>query len=104
MSVKEVNADNFEDVVLKSDKPTLCKFGANWCSPCTSFAPVIEEIAGEVSDRYNVVSVDVDDNPTIAAQYKVKTIPMLIVFKNGVVHKTQIGRTSKENVLKLFED
>lgn len=103
MGLQEVNAANFEEEVLKSEKPVMVDFYADWCGPCKAFLPTIEQIAEETKEQYKIVKVNVEDSPDIAATYRIKTIPNLIVFKGGQVHKTQVGRTSKENVLKLFE-
>lgn len=102
--VKTVDAKNFEEEVLKSEQPVLVDFYADWCSPCKAFMPVIERVAeGAVDGKYKVVKLNTDDAHEIASQYKVKTIPTLMVFKNGQPYKTQIGRTTMDNVMKMFE-
>jgi thioredoxin 1 len=101
--LQEVNAANWDEEVIKSDKPVLVDFWAQWCGPCKAFMPLLEQVAEEIQGQYKIVKLNVDENPEIAMTYKIKTIPNLIVFKNGEVYKAQVGRTSKENVLKLFE-
>jgi thioredoxin 1 len=103
--IKKVNTETFETEVLKSEQPVLVDFYASWCAPCTALMPTIERVAdGAVEGKYKVVKLDTDDAYEIAEQYKVKTIPTLMVFKNGAPVKTQIGRTSLENILKMFDD
>lgn len=99
----EVNSNNFEEAVLKSDVPVLVDFFASWCMPCKAFMPVIEKAAEQGQGKFKVFKLNVDDAQDIAAQYKIKTIPTLLVFKNGQVVQTQIGRTTLENVMKMCE-
>ena len=80
--------DNFEQEVLKSDKPVLVDFYADWCGPCKTMAPVIEELANEYEDVIKIGKLNVDDNQNYTSKYKVMTIPNLIFFKDG----EQIGR------------
>jgi len=96
-----IGKDDFESLI--KDGTVMIKFGAEWCAPCRAMDPMLEEIAAELPADCKIYKIDIDDHPDIAATYKVKTIPNLIVFKGGQVYKTQIGRTSKENVLRLFE-
>lgn len=103
MAVKNVDATNFEAEVLKSDKPVLVDLYADWCGPCKAFAPVIEAISEEVAGKYKVCKLNIDDSHDIAASLKVRSVPTLIVFKDGAPYKVQVGRTTKEAVLKLFE-
>jgi len=101
--IKNVNSTNFEEEVLKSELPVMVDFWANWCAPCRAFMPVIEKVAADSEGKFKVVKLDIDEAHELAVQYKVKTIPTLMVFKDGKVSSTHIGRTSLENVMKMFE-
>ena len=95
--------ENFETEVLGSDVPVLVDFWATWCMPCRMLAPVIEEIASENEGKIKVGKVNVDENPDLARQYRVMSIPTVLVFKNGELTATSVGVDSKENILKLLE-
>lgn len=95
----EVNDANFEAVVLKSDKPVLVDFWAQWCGPCLAIAPAIEELAAEFKDQFIIAKLDVDANGTSAMNYRVMNIPTLLFFKNGQVVDKQVGSVPK-SVLK----
>ena len=103
MEIVKVNGKNFEDEVLKSEKPVLLDFFANWCGPCKMLSPVIHEIAEEF-DEYKVCQVDVDEEGALATRYNVISIPTLVVIKNGEVLKTSVGFRQKEEILKMLED
>nr|XP_043606337.1 thioredoxin X, chloroplastic [Erigeron canadensis] len=81
--VREINESEFEDVVLKSDRPVLVEFIAGWCGPCRLIAPVIESVAQEYEDKLLVVKIDHDSNPVLIKEYKVFGLPALIMFKDG---------------------
>jgi thioredoxin 1 len=82
-NVHEVTDATFESEVIKSDRPVLVDFWAAWCGPCRMVAPIVEELAGEMSERLKVTKVDVDANQAVAARFGVMSIPTLMVFKNG---------------------
>ena len=98
-----LNKENFEDVVLKSDKPVLVDFYADWCGPCKMIAPMIDEIAEEMVDKALVCKVDVDDARDLAIEFKVATIPTLMVFKNGERTQTVIGARPKNDIKALLD-
>lgn len=95
----DVNDANFEEVVLKSDKPVLVDFWAQWCGPCLAIAPAIEELAGEYKDQMVIAKLDVDANGQSAINFNVMNIPTLLFFKGGKVVDKQVGSVPK-SVLK----
>jgi thioredoxin 1 len=101
--VLEVSNDNFESEVVNSEKPVLVDFWAEWCGPCKQIAPVVEEIAGEHSDKLKVCKMDVDANRDTAVQFGIRSIPTLLIFKNGEVTGSQIGAVSKQQLLEFIQ-
>ena len=101
--VLEVSNDNFESEVVNSEKPVLVDFWAEWCGPCKQIAPVVEEIAGEHSDKLKVCKMDVDANRETAMQFGIRSIPTLLIFKNGEVAGSQIGALSKQQLLEFIQ-
>ena len=101
MSVVTVNAANFEAEVLKSEKPVLLDFYANWCGPCKMLAPVLAEIAEERED-IKVCKINVDEESTLAAQFGVMSIPTLFVMKNGEITNKSLGAKPKQQVLAML--
>lgn len=97
-----ITKDNFEEEVLKSDKPVLLDFWASWCGPCRMIAPTIEEIAEE-NDTIKVGKINVDDERDLSLQFGIQSIPTLIVMKDGKVAKQAVGAMPKENILSLLD-
>ena len=95
----EVNYSNFEEVVLKSDKPVIVDFWAEWCGPCRMIAPYIEDISREFDGKAVVAKCDVDNNPGIVSKYGIRNIPTVLFFKNGQVADKQIGAVQKNNYM-----
>lgn len=99
MSVLKITNQNFEEEVLKADKPVLVDFYATWCGPCQMMSPIIDEIAEENADTLKVGKVNVDENQDLAIKYNVMSIPTIIIVKNGKVEKTFVGVTDKNEIL-----
>ena len=100
MIVIDVNKENFDNEVLESDVKVLVVFNADWCGPCQMLKPVLEEL----SEKYKIVSVNVDDNMELAREYGIMTIPCLILFKDGNEVAKLVGLHNKEDLLKFIED
>ena len=92
-----VTDGNFEEIVLKSDKPVLVDFWAEWCGPCRMVGPFIEELSKEYEGKALVTKCDVDNNPAIASKFGIRNIPTVLFFKDGVVADKQIGAVAKSN-------
>ena len=102
MTALKLTQDNFEQEVLKADKPVLVDFWAPWCGPCRMVSPIVEEIAGEVAGRAKVGKVNVDEEPELAARYGVMSIPTPIVVKDGKVVSSTVGAQPKQAILGML--
>ena len=98
-NAQAVNAENFEQEVLKSDIPVLVDFWAPWCGPCKALAPTIDDVANETAGRLKVVKLDIDEAPGVAAKYGVQSIPTLILFKNGDIVEQLVGMMPKTGIM-----
>ena len=101
MSAIHINKDNFNSEVINSDKKVLLDFWAPWCGPCQMVLPIVEEIAAERSD-IKVGKINVDENPELSKQFRVMSIPTLIVMEKGEVVKRAVGARGKEEILELL--
>lgn len=101
MSVMQITAANFEEKVLRSEKPVLLDFWAPWCGPCRMVSPIVDEIAEEREDIL-VGKVNVDDEVALAARFQIVSIPTLIVMKNGKIEKKMIGASPKAEILAML--
>jgi thioredoxin 1 len=101
--VQEVTDASFDGEVLKSDVPVLIDLWAPWCGPCKAISPVVEELAKEYSGRLKVVKMNVDDNPQTPSRYGVRSIPNLILFKNGQVRDQIVGAVPKAHLVKAID-
>ncbi|MBL7112617.1 MAG: thioredoxin [Bacteroidales bacterium] len=95
----EVTDQNFEEIVMKSDKPVIVDFWAEWCGPCRMVGPIVEEIGEEYKDKAVVTKLNVDSNPGTTAKFGIRNIPTVLFFKNGEVADKQVGAVPKSNLV-----
>jgi thioredoxin 1 len=99
----EFSEQNFEEEVLKSDKPVLVEFWATWCAPCRMMAPALDAIAEAYAGRAKVGKLNVDDNLSLTSQYRIRGVPTLLLFKSGQIQEAIAGPVSKEAISKLLD-
>jgi thioredoxin 1 len=101
MDIKEVDFDS-EVIEASHKQPVLVDFWAPWCGPCLMVAPILDEVSKELEGKAKIVKVNVDNNPSISAEYGIRSIPTMIVFKSGKVFATEVGVKPKESIIKLL--
>jgi len=97
-AISQLGNNDFDAAVLRSETPVLVDFWAEWCEPCKRMDPLLKELAAELSGKLVIAKVNVEANPAIANQYRVRGLPTFMLFKNGQVHSTQIGAISKSQL------
>ena len=101
MSAMHIHNHNFQEEVIHSEKPVLVDFWASWCGPCRMVGPIIDEIAAE-HPEYKVVKINIDEEPELASQYRVVSIPTLLVMKDGQVVQQSVGARPKNQILAMM--
>lgn len=97
------NDNSFESDVLNSEKPVLLDFWAEWCGPCKMIAPLLDEAADEYADRITVAKLNIDENPNTPPKFGIRSIPTLMIFKDGNVHAQKLGAMSKSQLTEFLE-
>jgi len=101
--IKHTTDDSFEPDVLKSDVPVLVDYWAEWCGPCKSIAPILEQVASEYEGRVKIAKINVDENKLVPAKFAIRGIPTLMLFKNGNVEATRVGALSKSQLTAFLD-
>lgn len=102
-NIKTISDASFEADVLKSDKPVLVDFWAEWCGPCKMIAPIVDQLAVEYAGKVNFTKMDVDSNPATPAKFGIRGIPTLILFKNGAIVSQKVGALSKSQLTAFID-
>jgi thioredoxin 1 len=101
--IKHVTDDSFEPDVLKSEVPVLVDYWAEWCGPCKSIAPILDQVASEYVGRVKVAKINVDENRNVPAKFGIRGIPTLMLFKNGNVEATRVGALTKSQLTAFLD-
>ena len=102
-AIKNCNENDFEDEVLKSNLPVIVDFWAEWCGPCKMLTPILEELLDEMKNEINVVKVNLDENQDLAMKYSIRSIPTLLLFKEGNLVDTKVGLLPKSEIVTWFK-
>ena len=103
MTIQHVSDKTFQAEVIKSEKPTLVDFWAEWCGPCKQIAPILEEISKEKINKLNIAKINIDENHEIPAKYLVRGIPTLMFFKDGELVDTKVGSIPKSSIIEWID-
>ena len=104
MATKAITDESFETDVIKSNKPTIVDFWAEWCGPCKQIGPVLEEISNEMKDEVIIAKHNIDEEPNTPTKYGIKGIPTMLLFKGGELKATKVGATTKSNIVSSIKE
>lgn len=102
--ITTITDDNFESEVLNSDEPVLVDYWAEWCGPCKALTPVLEDVAPEYAGKVKIAKMNIDENPATPVKYGIRSIPTLMLFKNGSVEGMKLGSMSKADLTKFIDE
>ena len=104
MPTKAITDENFDNEVIKSNKPTVVDFWAEWCGPCKLIGPALEEISNEMKDQVVIAKHNIDQEPNMPTKYGIKGIPTMLLFKGGELKATKVGATTKSNIISWIKE
>ena len=104
MATKAITDESFDSEVIKSNKPTVVDFWAEWCGPCKQIGPVLEEISDEMKDQIVIAKHNIDQEPNTPTKYGIKGIPTMLLFKGGELKATKVGATTKSNIISWIKE